>query len=51
VHVVNILGFFADRMSGNDVIGYLMSYPGAFVTGAPSVGGGAGFLTAIQLVR
>jgi len=51
VHVVNILGFFADRMSGNDIVGYLMSYPGVFVNGAPNVGGGAGFLTSIQLVR
>src|SRR5262249_44445088 len=51
VRVTNILGFFVDRMNGNDVIGYLMSYPGEFVTGVPSVGGGAGFLMNIQLVR
>jgi hypothetical protein len=51
VHVVNVLGFFVDRMSGNDVIGYLMSYPGTFVTGDPTVGGGAAFLTSIQLVQ
>ena len=42
VRVTNILGFFVDHMSGNDVVGYLMSLPGEFVMGAPSVGGGAG---------
>jgi len=51
IRVTNILGYFVDRMSGNDVIGYLTSYPGEFVTGVPSVGGGAAFLMNIQLVR
>jgi Putative Flp pilus-assembly TadE/G-like len=51
VRVTNILGFFVDGMSGNDVIGYLVSYPGEFVTGVPSVGGGAAFLMNVQLVR
>jgi hypothetical protein len=51
VRVVNILGFFVDRISGGDVIGYLTSIPGEFVTGVPSVGGGAAFLMKIQLVR
>jgi Flp pilus assembly protein TadG len=51
VRVANILGFFVDRMSGGDVIGYLNSIPGEFATGAPSVGGGAAFLMNIQLVR
>ncbi len=51
IRVVNILGFFVDHMSGGDVIGYLTSYPGEFVTGVPSVGGGAAFLMNIQLVR
>ena len=35
VRVANILGFFVERMSGSDVIGYLISYPGEFVPGAP----------------
>jgi len=52
VRVANILGFFVNGMNGGgDVIGYLTSYPGEFVMGAPSVGGGAGFLMNIQLVR
>ena len=51
IRVANILGFFVDRMDGNDVIGYLMTYPGEFVLGAPAVGGGAAFLQFIQLVR
>jgi hypothetical protein len=36
---------------GGDVMGYLVSIPGEFVTGVPSVGGGAAFLMKIQLVR
>jgi len=52
VRVTNILGFFVDGMgSGGDVIGYLVSYPGEFVRGVPTVGGGAAFLMNIQLVR
>lgn len=51
VRVANILGFFVDRMSGGDVIGYLTSYPGEFMAGGPTVGGGAAFLMNIQLVR
>jgi putative Flp pilus-assembly TadE/G-like protein len=51
VRVTNILGFFVDHMNGNDVIGYLTSYPGEFALGAPSVGGGAAFLMTIQLVQ
>ena len=52
VRVANILGFFVEGMGdGGDVTGHLVSYPGEFVTGAPSVGGGAAFLMNIQLVR
>lgn len=51
VRVANILGFFVEGMSGGDVVGYLTSYPGEFVAGVPSVGGGAAFLMTIQLVR
>ena len=52
VRVANILGFFVDGMAGGgDVTGHLVSLPGEFVTGAPSVGGGASFLVKIQLVR
>jgi hypothetical protein len=52
VRVANVLGFFVEGIGpGGDVIGYLVSYPGEFVTGVPSVGGGAAFLMKIQLVR
>jgi Putative Flp pilus-assembly TadE/G-like len=51
VKVVNILGFFVEGMSGGDVIGYFMTYPGEFVLGAPNPGAGGGFLVTIQLVR
>jgi len=52
IRVTNILGFFVEGMgSGSDVTGYLVSYPGEFVMGVPSVGGGAAFLMNIQLVR
>jgi Putative Flp pilus-assembly TadE/G-like len=51
IRVTNILGFFVDGMSGDDVVGHLASYPGEFVLDAPSVGGGAAFLVKVQLVR
>jgi Flp pilus assembly protein TadG len=52
VRVANILGFFVEGMGpGGDVVGDLVSYPGEFAAGAPSVGGGAAFLMTIQLVR
>lgn len=51
VRVVNILGFFVIGQAGQDVIGRLAMYPGEFMMGAPQVGGGAGFLQTIQLVR
>jgi hypothetical protein len=51
VRVVNILGFFADRMQGSDIIGYLVMYPGILVTGAPDVSEDATFLVTVQLIR
>ena len=52
IRVANILGFFVDGIGGGgDVTGHLVSLPGEFVTGVPSVGGGAAFLMNIQLVR
>jgi Flp pilus assembly protein TadG len=52
IRVTNILGFFVAAVgSGGDVSGYLVSYPGEFVMGAPTVGGGAAFLKTLQLVR
>ena len=51
IRVVNIIGFFVEQMSGNDVRGRVVMYPGEFVTGPPSVNTGAGFLVSIQLIR
>ena len=46
--VVNILGFFIDRMQGNDVIGYLTEAPG-LSTGNATIYPQSSFLTQIQL--
>lgn len=51
VHVVNILGFFVDRMQGNDVVGYLVTKPDLKVANGGLVAAEASFLKAIQLVR
>ena len=51
VDIVNILGFFVNRMNGNDVEGYLCALPGKFVAGVPNVGNESSFLRTIQLVR
>jgi hypothetical protein len=51
IRVVNIIGFFVEEMSGTDVKGRVVMYPGEFVVGPPSVNSGAGFLVAIQLIR
>jgi hypothetical protein len=51
VRVRNILGFFASNMSGNDIVGYLLMYPGEFVVGNPAVGNNQSFLASVQLVR
>ena len=49
--IVNILGFFIDRMQGNDVVGYLTEAPG-LVTGATQpIDPQAAFLWQIQLIR
>ena len=48
--VVNILGFFIDRMDGNDVVGYLTEAPG-LSTGNATISPESSFLAQIQLVR
>lgn len=48
--VVNILGFFIDRIQGNDVIGYLTEAPG-LSTGNATISPQSSFLAQIQLVR
>jgi hypothetical protein len=49
--IVNILGFFIDRMQGNDVVGYLTEAPGLVTGTAPSIDPRAAFLWQIQLIR
>jgi hypothetical protein len=51
VKVVNILGFFANRRTGQDIVGNLVMHPGEFVQGAPAVGEDAAFLVSVQLIR
>jgi hypothetical protein len=51
IRVVNIIGFFVSHMSGQDVVGYLINYPGEFGVGSPTVSESASFLTTIQLIR
>jgi Flp pilus assembly protein TadG len=51
VRVTNIIGFFVESMSGGDVTGRVVMYPGEFVAGAPNLGSGSSFLQVIQLVR
>jgi hypothetical protein len=48
--VVNILGFFIERMQGNDVVGYLTTAPG-LSTGNAGIAPAASFLSTIQLIR
>jgi hypothetical protein len=51
VKVVNVLGFFVVGMSGSDITGYLMTLPGEFSVGDPTVVESASFLKTVQLVR
>jgi hypothetical protein len=51
VRVVNIIGFFVERMQSQDVFGRVVLYPGDFQTGESSVDNSAAFLTTIQLIR
>jgi cytochrome c-type biogenesis protein CcmH/NrfF len=49
--VTNIIGFFVEGMSDNDVVGRVVMYPGQFVQGPPNLGNGSSFLQVIRLVR
>jgi Flp pilus assembly protein TadG len=51
VKVVNILGFFADRLEAGGIVGYLVSYPGEFNAGFGNVVDDSAFLKTIQLIR
>ena len=50
INVVKILGFFIEGMQGQDVIGYLTTYPSAPRSGTSSTPGAA-FVVSIALVR
>lgn len=49
--IVNILGFFIDRMQGNDVVGYLTEMPGLVRGATAPIDPQASFLAQIQLIR
>jgi len=49
--IVNILGFFIDRMQGNDVVGYLTEAPGLTSSATPALDPRSAFLFNIQLIR
>ncbi len=49
--IVNILGFFIDRMQGNDVVGYLTEAPGLTSSATPAIDPRSAFLFNIQLIR
>jgi Flp pilus assembly protein TadG len=49
--IVNILGFFIDRMQGNDVVGYLTEAPGLQTGAAAALDPQSSFLSQIQLIR
>jgi len=49
--IVNILGFFIDRMQGNDVVGYLMEAPGLVTGATAAIDPRAAFLWQVQLIR
>jgi Flp pilus assembly protein TadG len=51
VRVVNFLGFFVDQMQGNDVIGYLVRYPGILSNKPTGVSAPSAFAVVITLVR
>jgi Flp pilus assembly protein TadG len=52
IHVTNLIGFFVDHIDGsNNVVGYLIRYPGVLTTKPGGVGGPSSFAQVITLVR
>jgi hypothetical protein len=51
VRVVNILGFFIDRVQGNDILGYLVTASGLVGGGNGNLNDDSAFTKAIVLVR
>lgn len=50
IKITKVLGFFIDKMQGNDVAGWLMSYPGDANAGMGGVPGN-NFVVSVALVR
>ena len=50
IQITKVLGFFVDDMDGNDVKGYLMTYPADPSAGMGGVPG-SGFVVSVSLVR
>ena len=50
IHVTKVLGFFVERMNGNEVGGYITTYPSSAYEGT-SATPGAAFVISIALVR
>jgi hypothetical protein len=51
VKVVNLVGFFLDRVEGGDAVGYLTTHPGLISRDHASLSTASSFLPAITLVR
>jgi Flp pilus assembly protein TadG len=51
LQITNILGFFVERMQGNDVTGILMPISARYDSGGATVDGESAFLYAVVLVR
>jgi hypothetical protein len=51
VRVVNIIGFFVERMQAQDIFGRVVKYPGDTAAGTGPINRSASFLTTIQLIR
>ena len=49
-NVVKVLGFFIDEMQGNDVAGYITTYPSEAFAGMGGVPGN-NFVVSVALVR
>ncbi len=50
VTIVKVLGFFIDKMQGNDVAGWITTYPAEANAGMGGVPG-SGFVVSVALVR
>ena len=51
INIVKVLGFFIDRMQGNDVDGCITTYPSKPNAGMGGVPGATNFVVSVALVR